>query len=110
MQTSIFLESYIRLTQLRLLMFLQSDYGNCTYPSSSRSVSVNDTDDAKAQVPLFMSEGPHDTMVTRRVKRAYTCVDSLGMKTGRFLRRYPLARLLVFVYVVCIFHFGLFFC
>ncbi|XP_073980546.1 golgin subfamily A member 5-like isoform X3 [Rhodnius prolixus] len=86
--------------QLRIqLDRIKSDYGNCTYPSSSRSVSVNDTDDAKAQVPLFMSEGPHDTMVTRRVKRAYTCVDSLGMKTGRFLRRYPLARLLVFVYV-----------
>uniref|UniRef100_A0A224X9P9 Putative golgin subfamily protein a member 5 n=1 Tax=Panstrongylus lignarius TaxID=156445 RepID=A0A224X9P9_9HEMI len=87
--------------QLRIqLDRIKSDYGNCTYTTSSRTVSVNDTDDAKAQVPLFMSEGPHDTLVTRRVKRAYSCVDSLGMRTGLFLRRYPLARLLLFVYVV----------
>uniref|UniRef100_A0A0V0G6R5 Putative golgin subfamily protein a member 5-like isoform 2 n=1 Tax=Triatoma dimidiata TaxID=72491 RepID=A0A0V0G6R5_TRIDM len=87
--------------QLRIqLDRVKSDYGNCTYTMTSRTVSVNDTDDAKAQVPLFMSEGPHDTLVTRRVKRAYSCVDSLGMRTGLFLRRYPLARLLLFVYVV----------
>ncbi|KAK9498326.1 hypothetical protein O3M35_002984 [Rhynocoris fuscipes] len=91
--------------QLRIhLDRIKNEYSVSGYPtgssSNSSSINVNDTDDAKAQVPLLMSERPTDTLVTRRVKRAYTCVDSLGMRTGLFLRRYPLARLFLFVYII----------
>lgn len=62
--------------------------------------SINDTDDAKAQVPTFLIETPFDTGVTRRVKRAYSLLDAISIRTGVFLRRYPLARILVLIYMV----------
>lgn len=63
-------------------------------------VNLNDTDDAKAQVPSLFVESPFDTGVTRRVKRAYTTLDAVSIRTGVFLRRYPLARVLVFCYMI----------
>lgn len=62
-------------------------------------INVNDTDDAKAQLPTLMRENPFDTNVARRVKRAYTSLDSAGIRLGVFLRRYPLIRIMVFIYV-----------
>ncbi|CAL1683924.1 unnamed protein product [Lasius platythorax] len=61
--------------------------------------NINDTDDAKAQVPTFFMETPFDTSVTRRVKRAYSSLDAISIRTGVFLRRYPLARILVLIYM-----------
>ncbi|XP_032686713.1 golgin subfamily A member 5 isoform X2 [Odontomachus brunneus] len=61
--------------------------------------NMNDTDDAKAQVPMFLMETPFDTSVTRRVKRAYSSLDAISVRTGVFLRRYPLARILVLIYM-----------
>uniref|UniRef100_A0A1Q3FEC5 Putative golgin-84 n=1 Tax=Culex tarsalis TaxID=7177 RepID=A0A1Q3FEC5_CULTA len=62
-------------------------------------LSSNETDDAKSQVPNFMVENPFDNRVSRRVKRAYSSLDSIGVRLGVFLRRYPLVRILVIVYV-----------
>lgn len=62
-------------------------------------INVNDTDDAKSQVPNFMQENPFDTRVARRVKRAYSSLDAVGIRLGVFMRRYPLIRILVIVYV-----------
>ncbi|KAK7865036.1 hypothetical protein R5R35_000051 [Gryllus longicercus] len=47
-------------------------------------INVNDTDDG----------------MTRRVKRAYSSLDAVSIRTGVFLRRYPLARILVLCYMV----------
>lgn len=88
-------------------------------------INVNDTDDgiilaihvnftisiiiiifyfiAKAKVPHFMLENAFDTSVARRVKRAYTSLDSFGLRTGMYLRRYPLLRTILFMYVVSIY-------
>lgn len=57
---------------------------------------------AKAKVPHFMLENAFDTSVARRVKRAYTSLDSFGLRTGMYLRRYPLLRTILFIYVVSI--------
>lgn len=64
------------------------------------SVNVNDTDDAKARLPMFMQETPFDTRVSRRVKRVYSSLDGVGVQLGVFLRRYPLVRILAIFYVV----------
>ncbi|XP_014203410.1 golgin-84 [Copidosoma floridanum] len=61
--------------------------------------SINDTDDAKALLPSFLVESPFDTGVTRRVKRAYSSLDAIGVRMGVFLRRYPLARIFVVIYI-----------
>jgi hypothetical protein len=55
---------------------------------------------AKARVPSFLMESPFDTGVTRRVKRAYSSLDAVSIRTGVFLRRYPLARIFVLCYMV----------
>lgn len=65
----------------------------------TRIINVNDTDDDKSQVPNFMQENPFDTRVARRIKRAYSSLDSTGIRLGVFLRRYPLVRVFVIVYV-----------
>jgi hypothetical protein len=57
---------------------------------------------AKARVPSFLMESPFDTGVTRRVKRAYSSLDAVSIRTGVFLRRYPLARILVLCYMVSV--------
>lgn len=49
-----------------------------------------------------MLENAFDTSVARRVKRAYTSLDSFGLRTGMYLRRYPLLRTILFLYVVSI--------
>ncbi|KAK2581612.1 hypothetical protein KPH14_002116 [Odynerus spinipes] len=70
--------------------------------NSNRNVAynnINDNDDVKTQVPTFLIETPFDTGVTRRVKRAYSSLDAISIRTGVFLRRYPLARILVLIYM-----------
>ncbi|XP_014479825.1 PREDICTED: golgin-84 [Dinoponera quadriceps] len=80
---------------------LEHEYRNAA-GNLRRNISynnMNDTDDAKAQVPTFLMETPFDTSVTRRVKRAYSSLDAISVRTGVFLRRYPLARILVLIYM-----------
>lgn len=80
---------------------IEHEYRN-TAGNLRRNISynnINDTDDAKAQVPTFLMETPFDTSVTRRVKRAYSSLDAISIRTGVFLRRYPLARILVLIYM-----------
>ncbi|XP_037949844.1 golgin-84 isoform X2 [Teleopsis dalmanni] len=70
------------------------------YKNAMRSPLIsNSTDDAKAQFPSLMRESPFDRSVARRMKRAYTTLDSAGIRLGAFLRRYPLIRIFVLLYV-----------
>lgn len=62
-------------------------------------ISINETDDAKSQVPNFMMVNPFDSRMSRRVKKAYSNLDQIGVRLGRFLRRYPLARIFSVFYV-----------
>lgn len=64
-------------------------------------LNVNESDSGtRLRVPTLLSESPGDTVVTRRVKIAYSSLDTLGIRIGAFLRRYPLARILVIIYMV----------
>lgn len=65
----------------------------------ARLINVNHTDDDKSQLPNFMQENPFDTRVARRVKRAYSSLDSAGIRLGVVMRRYPLIRVFSLVYV-----------
>ncbi|KOC67336.1 Golgin subfamily A member 5 [Habropoda laboriosa] len=90
------------LTTERNALRLQLEKIEHEFRNSRRNVpynSINDTDDAKAQVPTFFMETPFDTGVTRRVKRAYSSLDAISIRTGVFLRRYPLARIMVLIYM-----------
>lgn len=71
-------------------------------------ISINETDDAKSQVPNFMMVNPFDSRMSRRVKRAYSNLDQLGVRLGVFLRRYPLARIFSVFYVTFLHFFVVF--
>lgn len=66
----------------------------------SHIININETDDAKSQVPNFMMVNPFDSRISRRVKRAYSSLDQIGVRLGVFLRRYPLARIISVFYVI----------
>ncbi|KAH8294188.1 hypothetical protein KR054_009274 [Drosophila jambulina] len=66
---------------------------------SRNAMLSNSTDDAKAQFPLLMHPSPFDNRVARRFKRALRHADSMGIRVGAFLRRYPMMRVSVIVYV-----------
>ncbi|XP_076651605.1 golgin A5 [Halictus rubicundus] len=89
------------LTTERNALRLQLEKIEHEFRNSRRNISynTNDIDDTKAQVPTFLMETPFDTGVTRRVKRAYSSLDAISIRTGVFLRRYPLARILVLIYM-----------
>lgn len=47
----------------------------------------------------FMNESPLDGNVTRRVKFAANTIDRFSIRLGLFLRRYPIARIFIIVYM-----------
>lgn len=61
-------------------------------------INLNETDDVKS-VSNFLRINPFDSRMSRKVKRAYSNFDQLGIRFGAFLRRYPLARIFSIVYV-----------
>lgn len=56
-------------------------------------------DNTRARLPGMFVESPFDGTMTRKVKRAYGVIDSFSVRAGVFLRRYPLARIFILVYM-----------
>lgn len=67
--------------------------------SQAKVINITEPDDS-IPVPIFMRVSPFDAGVTRRVKHAYSTLDAVSIRTGIFLRRYPVARVFVFCYMV----------
>lgn len=68
--------------------------------NASTAVNVNDDGDVKLRVAGFMAETPFDGQVARKVKRVYNTIDTFSFRLGVFLRRYPMARVLVILYML----------
>lgn len=69
-------------------------------PSTSQFVAISDhDDDVKQRLPMFLREVASDHEVTRRMKRAANSIDTFSIRLGVFLRRYPMARVFVIVYM-----------
>ncbi|XP_006812377.1 golgin subfamily A member 5-like [Saccoglossus kowalevskii] len=66
------------------------------------AVSIEETEDGIRQrnFPEFLNESPLDTGVTRGMKKAAYTLDRFSVKLGIFLRRYPIARLFVILYMI----------
>ncbi|KAK5639129.1 hypothetical protein RI129_011621 [Pyrocoelia pectoralis] len=82
---------------------LESEYRRLMVQSQRnkiRSSHLIDGDEGKTPVPQFFKLSPFDIGVTRKVKRAYSTLDAISIRGGVFLRRYPVARLFVFCYIV----------
>ncbi|KAL1493465.1 hypothetical protein ABEB36_011512 [Hypothenemus hampei] len=63
-------------------------------------INIQNVSDENVPVSNFMRVSPEDRGMTRRVKHAYSSLDAVSIRTGIFLRRYPLARVFVFSYMV----------
>ncbi|XP_067682461.1 golgin subfamily A member 5-like isoform X2 [Haliotis asinina] len=68
--------------------------------STPAVVNVNDDEEVRQRLPGFMREGPADHEMTKRMKRAANVIDKFSVRLGIFLRRYPIARVFVIVYMV----------
>eukprot|EP00105_Crassostrea_gigas_P031002 XP_011453560.1 PREDICTED: golgin subfamily A member 5-like [Crassostrea gigas] len=47
-----------------------------------------------------MRETPTDHEVTKKMKRAANVIDKFSIRLGVFLRRYPIARVFILMYMV----------
>ncbi|KAL4239078.1 Golgin subfamily A member 5 [Mactra antiquata] len=63
-------------------------------------IPVHDDDDVRHRLPQFMREVPTDHEVTRKMKRAANTIDKFSIRLGVFLRRYPIMRVFVLVYMI----------
>ncbi|KAJ8308640.1 hypothetical protein KUTeg_013514 [Tegillarca granosa] len=63
-------------------------------------VNVNEDDDVRQRLPTFMRETPTDTEVTKKIKKAANSIDKFSIRLGVFLRRYPMARVFIILYMV----------
>ncbi|XP_017779529.1 PREDICTED: golgin-84 [Nicrophorus vespilloides] len=80
---------------------LEGSYNRLLNQKERTVVQVrNETDDLRTQVPRLMQVSPLDVGMTRKVKHAYSTLDTISIRTGVFLRRYPLARIFVFCYMI----------
>ncbi|KAK7104738.1 golgin subfamily A member 5-like [Littorina saxatilis] len=86
--------------QLERLGQQYRDVENSLMRSTVASVNVGDhDDDVRQRLPTFMREGVTDTEVTRRVKHYVNTIDKFSIRLGVFLRRYPIARVFVIIYM-----------
>ncbi|UJR21627.1 hypothetical protein I4U23_024705 [Adineta vaga] len=69
---------------------------------STTSIPIDDNEhyeNLRYRMPL-LPETPYDVDLTKKVKRAANELDKLGIRATMFLRRYPMVRLGVLLYVV----------
>lgn len=85
--------------QLERLGQQYRDVENSLMRSTIASVNTDHDDDVRQRLPTFMREGAADTEVTRRMKRYVNTIDKFSIRLGVFLRRYPIARVFVIVYM-----------
>lgn len=67
--------------------------------TNSSAIHVNEDDDVRQRLPMFLREVATDHEMTRKMKRAANTIDRFSVRLGVFLRRYPIARVFVIVYM-----------
>ncbi|CAH1792461.1 unnamed protein product [Owenia fusiformis] len=68
--------------------------------ASATAIHVTEEDEVRQRMPSFMRESPQDTRVTRNLKTAANSIDRFSVRLGIFLRRYPIARVFVILYMM----------
>ena len=86
--------------QLERMERLYKEADAAAIRSSHIAIPLEEGSLSSSRLPGFMRETPYDTQVTRGVKRAYGTVDSISVKLGLFLRRYPAARIFLLLYIL----------
>ncbi|XP_052270868.1 golgin subfamily A member 5-like isoform X2 [Dreissena polymorpha] len=63
-------------------------------------IPVHEEEEVRHRLPVFMREAHNDSEVTRKMKRAANTIDKFSIRLGIFLRRYPIARVFVILYMI----------
>lgn len=71
-----------------------------SFAESRITVASDSTDSTQGRSPFFLTENSSDNQVSRHLKKAYSSVDRFSFRLGIFLRRYPLARVMVIAYML----------
>lgn len=81
---------------------MQRDYNQLLQCQRNKSAfsNINDLEEGRLQIPKLTVVSPLDVGVKRKVKHTFSAMDAISIRTGVFLRRYPLARIFVFYYMV----------
>ncbi|KAH9515976.1 golgin subfamily A member 5 [Dermatophagoides farinae] len=69
-------------------------------PSFTNLIKHRITGGNNDSVQSLIHDDPNDGQVTRKVKRAYTAIDTFSIRLGNFLRMYPSARAAFLVYII----------
>ncbi|XP_052769352.1 golgin subfamily A member 5-like isoform X2 [Mya arenaria] len=85
--------------QLERLQQQYQDVQASSVRSNTTVIPVHEEEEVRHRLPMFMRETHTDSDVTRKMKRAANTIDRFSIRLGVFLRRYPIARVFVIVYM-----------
>lgn len=86
--------------QLERLEQQYKDIQSSSLRTNTTVVNVHDEEEVRQRYPGFMRETPTDHEVTKKMKRAANVIDKFSIRLGVFLRRYPIARVFILMYMV----------
>ncbi|XP_061173626.1 golgin subfamily A member 5-like isoform X2 [Saccostrea echinata] len=86
--------------QLERMEQQYKDIQSSSLRTNTTVVNVHDDEEVRQRYPGFMRETPTDHEVTKKMKRAANVIDKFSIRLGVFLRRYPIARVFILMYMV----------
>ncbi|XP_063426720.1 golgin subfamily A member 5-like [Mytilus trossulus] len=86
--------------QLERLQQQYKDIQSSSLRTNTTVVQVHEEDDVRQRLPAFMREAPTDAEVTKKMKRAVSTIDKFSIRLGVFLRRNPMSRIFIILYMV----------
>ncbi|CAG2191974.1 Golgin subfamily A member 5 [Mytilus edulis] len=86
--------------QLERLQQQYKDIQSSSLRTNTTVVQVHEEDDVRQRLPAFMRETPTDAEVTKKMKRAVSTIDKFSIRLGVFLRRNPMSRIFIILYMV----------
>ncbi|OWA50978.1 Golgin subfamily A member 5 [Hypsibius exemplaris] len=97
-------EKHAMSVQIERLEKRLRDAPKAAYQESRIAVTSDSSADSSAggfgRTSSFLMENESDNKVARQLKKAYSTVDRFSFRLGIFLRRYPLARVMVIAYML----------
>lgn len=85
--------------QLERLQQQYKDIQSSSLRTNTTVVQVHEEDDVRQRLPAFMRETPTDAEVTKKMKRAVSTIDKFSIRLGVFLRRNPMSRIFIILYM-----------
>jgi K+/H+ antiporter YhaU regulatory subunit KhtT len=76
------------------------DYENIMNSRKNTIINFNDDDTTNQKQNQIFNDSPYDNEAIKKVKRAVSEIDKFSIRLGVFLKRYPIARVFIIIYMV----------